>query len=128
MSEPFINRPTWLKSIWIISHLIIIQSKISSDGFGIYGNRQSRRLRARSVSCARRLEAEGIDWFGVALAEEGLELRESGIKTPILCLGSFWSDRKTLCWKTNNARHLPDRNGGILNSGGRKKFNRRLSR
>ena len=43
-----------------------------------------------AVDCARRLEAEGIDWFGVAITEEGVELREAGITRPILCLGSFW--------------------------------------
>jgi alanine racemase len=43
-----------------------------------------------AIQCARSLEAEGIDWFGVALPEEGVELRKSGIRTPILCLGSFW--------------------------------------
>ncbi len=49
-----------------------------------------------AVECARRLEKEGVDWFGVALPEEGLELRENGIKTPILCLGSFWSGQANL--------------------------------
>ncbi|HEX9961470.1 MAG TPA: alanine racemase, partial [Pyrinomonadaceae bacterium] len=29
-----------------------------------------------AVCCAKKLEAAGIDWFGVALPEEGLELRE----------------------------------------------------
>ena len=43
-----------------------------------------------SVRCARTLENKGIDWFGVALPEEGIELRRAGIKKPILCLGSFW--------------------------------------
>lgn len=43
-----------------------------------------------AVGCAKRLEAEGIDWFGVAITEEGIELREAGITKPILCLGSFW--------------------------------------
>ena len=43
-----------------------------------------------AVECARRLEKEGVDWFGVAIPEEGVELRKAGIKTPILCLGSFW--------------------------------------
>ena len=43
-----------------------------------------------AVECARRLEAEGIDWFGVAITEEGIELRDAGITKPILCLGSFW--------------------------------------
>jgi alanine racemase len=47
-----------------------------------------------SIECAKRLEAEGIDWFGVALPEEGVELRKSGIRKLILCLGSFWSGQE----------------------------------
>jgi alanine racemase len=47
-----------------------------------------------SIECARRLEAEGIDWFGVALPEEGIELRQAGIRKLILCLGSFWSGQE----------------------------------
>ncbi len=43
-----------------------------------------------AVECAKRLEAEGVDWFGVAIPEEGVELRQTGITSPILCLGSFW--------------------------------------
>ena len=43
-----------------------------------------------AAECARRLEKEGVDWFGVALPEEGVELRKAGIAKPILCLGSFW--------------------------------------
>ena len=37
-----------------------------------------------AVECARRLAAEGVDWFGVALPEEGIELREAGNTKPIL--------------------------------------------
>lgn len=47
-----------------------------------------------SVECARRLEHEGIDWFGVALPEEGIELRTAGIRKLILCLGSFWAGQE----------------------------------
>jgi len=39
-----------------------------------------------AVECSRRLEAEGIDWLAVALAEEAFELRAAGIDIPILCL------------------------------------------
>lgn len=49
-----------------------------------------------AIECAKKLEEEGIDWFGVALPEEGLELRKSGIKTPILCLSGFWNKQETL--------------------------------
>ncbi|HJR06442.1 MAG TPA: alanine racemase [Pyrinomonadaceae bacterium] len=43
-----------------------------------------------AVGCARRLAAEGADWFGVALPEEGMELRRAGIEQPVLCLEGFW--------------------------------------
>ncbi|HZG51836.1 MAG TPA: alanine racemase [Pyrinomonadaceae bacterium] len=43
-----------------------------------------------AAGCARRLAAEGADWFGVALPEEGCELRAAGIAQPILCLEGFW--------------------------------------
>jgi len=52
-----------------------------------------------AIECARRLEAEGIDWFGVAIPEEGVELRDAGIRTPILCLGSFWPGQESLIVK-----------------------------
>ena len=42
-----------------------------------------------AVECARALEAAGADWFGVALVEEGIELRQAGITQPIFCLGGF---------------------------------------
>lgn len=50
-----------------------------------------------AVECARRLEAEGVDWFGVALPEEGIELRKAGISRPILCLGGFWQGQEAAC-------------------------------
>jgi len=50
-----------------------------------------------AVECARRLASEGADWFGVALPEEGIELRESGISQPVLCLGGYWPGQAALC-------------------------------
>ena len=41
------------------------------------------------VPVARVLAEEGIDWFGVALLEEGLSLRENRIDRPILVLGGL---------------------------------------
>ncbi len=42
------------------------------------------------VPVALRLEDEGVDGFGVALAEEGLELREAGVRAPILVLNGVY--------------------------------------
>ena len=50
-----------------------------------------------AVRCARRLAAEGADWFGVALPEEGVELRRAGITEPVLSLGGFWEGQERLC-------------------------------
>ncbi len=36
------------------------------------------------------LEKAGSDWFGVASAGEGIELRKAGVRAPILVLGGFW--------------------------------------
>lgn len=50
-----------------------------------------------AVECARRLAAEGAEWFGVALPEEAIELRKSGINHPILCLAGFWPGQAATC-------------------------------
>ena len=63
---------------------------VKADGYG-HG----------SVDCAKKLEKEGIEWFGVALPEEGLELRRAGISTPILCLGSFWVGQEQMLLQNN---------------------------
>jgi alanine racemase len=50
-----------------------------------------------AVQCARRLVKEGAEWFGVALPEEGIELRSAGIGQPILSLGGFWEGQAAAC-------------------------------
>ena len=50
-----------------------------------------------AVQCARRLVKEGVEWFGVAIPEEGVELRASGIGQPILVLGGFWERQASVC-------------------------------
>ena len=40
-----------------------------------------------AVRCARTLEAHGCDAFAVAALSEGIELRDAGIKAPVLVLG-----------------------------------------
>ncbi len=54
-----------------------------------------------AIECAKKLESSGVDWFGVALPEEGLELREHGITKPILCLGGFWVGQEKLLLEKN---------------------------
>jgi alanine racemase len=44
---------------------------------------------------ARTLARVGADWFGVASADEGVELRQLGIKQPILLLTGFWEGEQS---------------------------------
>ena len=39
---------------------------------------------------AKALAKAGAEWFGVTCSAEGVELREAGIKTPILLMTGFW--------------------------------------
>ena len=47
--------------------------------------------------CARRLAAEGAEWFGVATPEEALELRRAGLDRRVLSFGGFWAGQAALC-------------------------------
>jgi alanine racemase len=43
-----------------------------------------------TVECARALEREGAEWFGVTSTDEGLALRDGGIAGSILLMTGFW--------------------------------------
>ncbi len=102
MQNNFTERPTWAETNLgnlafnfhsvknFINRPINFMAIVKADAYG-----------HSAVRCARRLETEGIDWFGVALAEEGLELRENGITKPILCLGGFWKGQQEILLKNN---------------------------
>ncbi len=102
MSEIFPSRPTWaqinLESLAFnfneakkfIGENIEYMAVVKADAYG-HG----------AVECAKKLELAGIDWFGVALPEEGSELRKNGISKPIICLGSFWKGQEKLLFDYN---------------------------
>lgn len=90
-SERFAGRPTWaeidLGALAAnfravrrrVGNEVKVMAVVKADAYG-HG----------AAACARRLAAEGADWFGVALPEEGIELRGAGVVEPILCLEGFW--------------------------------------
>src|SRR3972149_6930811 len=43
-----------------------------------------------AVPVARALEQAGVDFLGVAAVSEGVELRQAGIRTPIIVLTGFF--------------------------------------
>ncbi len=43
-----------------------------------------------AIECARALQEEGAQWFGVTSLDEAIPLRESGIRSRILLMTGFW--------------------------------------
>ena len=48
-----------------------------------------------ATQCARAAIEEGTKYLGVGIIQEGIELRESGITSPILILGGVYPDELT---------------------------------
>ncbi len=94
------RRPTWARvdPDALASNFRTIKEKVKSQ-VKVMAVVKADAYGHGAVQCARRLEKEGADWFGVALPEEGIELRQAGITKPILSLGGFWKGQEQLCIK-----------------------------
>jgi alanine racemase len=92
------HRPTWAEIDLdaLAENLRLIRERVGSE-VSVMAAVKADAYGHGAVACARRLEAEGVDWFGVALPEEGRELRRAGIARPILCLAGFWEGQQQLC-------------------------------
>jgi alanine racemase len=54
-----------------------------------------------AVAVSRALQKAGADWFGVTCTNEGMELREAGIRKRILVLTGFWPGEEKRLLKNN---------------------------
>src|SRR5260221_12245565 len=92
------QRPTWAEIDLdaLANNLRVIRAEVGSE-VSVMAAVKADAYGHGAVPCARRLEAEGVDWFGVAMPEEGIELRQAGIGKPILCLGGFWAGQESAC-------------------------------
>ncbi len=81
-------RPAWIEiDLNALRHNVAAFRRILSSGTRMMCIIKANAYGHGAVPVARVLRREGITHFGVALLEEGLELRESGIPEPILLLG-----------------------------------------
>jgi alanine racemase len=89
------HRPTWAEIDLdnLIHNLRVTRTELGA-GIAIMPAVKADAYGHGAVECARALEQEGADWFGVATPEEGLTLRSAGIAKPILCLGGFWEGQE----------------------------------
>jgi alanine racemase len=102
MDNKLIGRPTWAEIDLdaLAANLRTIRARVGRD-IKVMAAVKANAYGHGAAECARRLEAEGTDWFGVALPEEGIELRTAGITKPILILGGFWAGQEAACLKNN---------------------------
>ena len=91
-------RPTWaaIDTDALAANFHIVKDRVGAN-VNVMAVVKANAYGHGAVECARRLETEGADWFGVALPEEGIELRNAGITKPILCLAGFWGGQATAC-------------------------------
>lgn len=92
------HRPTWARidREALAANFHVVKNQVGPD-INVMAVVKANAYGHGAVECARRLEREGADWFGVALPEEGFELRFAGITKPILCLAGFWEGQASGC-------------------------------
>jgi alanine racemase len=85
------GRPVWaeisLKAI--LKNLQVIRTHIGARP-KILAVVKSNAYGLGAVPIAKTLQKAGVEWFGVTCANEGIELREAGIRKRILVLTGFW--------------------------------------
>lgn len=95
MSEVTAKRPTWAEINLdnLVHNFRLMQSSAGAD-IEILAAVKANAYGHGAVDCARALDVAGCRWFGVALPEEGVRLRDAGISRPILCLSGFWEGQE----------------------------------
>jgi alanine racemase len=87
----FEGRPVWaeisLKAI--IQNLRVIRRQVGGNR-KILAVVKSNAYGLGAVPISKALQKAGTEWFGVTCANEGIELRDAGIRKPILVLTGFW--------------------------------------
>jgi alanine racemase len=92
------ERPTWAEIDLdaLASNFHVIKNRVGA-AVKVMAVIKANAYGHGAIHCARRLAHEGSDWFGVALPEEAIELREAGITQPILCLAGMWEGQAAAC-------------------------------
>jgi alanine racemase len=92
------GRPTWAEiDLDALAHNFRVIRERVGPGVKILAAVKANAYGHGASECSTRLEREGVNWFGVALPEEGIELRTAGISKPILCLGGIWAGQENAC-------------------------------
>ncbi len=85
------GRPVWAEvSTSAILHNLRIIRRLVSRKRKVLAVVKANAYGLGAIPIAKILAQAGTDWFGVTCANEGADLRASGIRQPILVLTGFW--------------------------------------
>ena len=104
MSKPihFEGRPVWAEISLeaILQNLRVIRKHVGTQR-KILAVVKSNAYGLGAVPISKALQKAGTEWFGVTCANEGIELREAGIRKRILILTGFWPGEEKRLIKNN---------------------------
>jgi alanine racemase len=83
-------RPAWVDvDLAALEHnLARVRGRLADAGSQVMAVVKADAYGHGAMGVSRALEAAGVDWLGVALLEEGAEIRRAGVELPILVLGT----------------------------------------
>lgn len=85
------TRPTWADiSLRNLRHNFHIVSRHVGSDVTLCAVVKADAYGHGAIECARALQEEGAQWFGVTSLDEAIPLRESGIRGRILLMTGFW--------------------------------------
>lgn len=86
-------RPTWVEiKLGAIKHNLQTVKNITGRDISVLAVVKADAYGHGAVEVSRALSESGVDMFGVATLDEGMELRESGINEPVVLLGGIQDD------------------------------------
>src|ERR1700723_2346191 len=87
----FEGRPVWaeISLTAILKNLASIRKHVGRNR-KVLAVVKSNAYGLGAVPISKALQKAGTEWFGVTCANEGIELRDAGIRKPILVLTGFW--------------------------------------
>jgi alanine racemase len=85
------TRPTWAEvSLGVLRQNLREVQKHLGNAVDVCAVVKADAYGHGAVQCSRALEQEGVRWLGVTSLDEGIPLRDAGVKAQILLMTGFW--------------------------------------
>jgi alanine racemase len=92
-----ITRPTWAEiSRTALQHNYATVRDYVAPGATVCAVVKADAYGHGAVDCALAFQQEGAKWFGVSTPEEGVKLREAGVRGRVLLMSGFWRGAEDL--------------------------------